>query len=295
MGALLEKCMSLVRIENEHLSVEIATMGAEMQSLRTSDGADWLWYGDPQFWTGRAPVLFPMVGRAPEDHVRIEGQRFAMSQHGFARRSEFALIDSGADYARFELRASETTRKVYPFEFSLVVEHRLEGRGVRTTAIVSNLDQRPMHYGIGFHPAFLWPLPGCTGEKHFVRLDNGGEPLMAQLAEGLVKREKMPSPFTEGELALHDDLFKADAMIFPEGAGTGLRYGADSKAIHFSWENLPNFALWSKPGAQFVCLEPWHGTAAMVGGSDALEERPFVEVLEPGGRKEYGFSVELEG
>ncbi|WP_108397985.1 aldose 1-epimerase family protein [Devosia submarina] len=287
--------MSNVRIENEHLSVEIVPMGAEMQSLRTRDGADWLWNGDPQFWTGRAPVLFPMVGRAPEDHISVDGQRFAMSQHGFARRNEFTLIESGADYARFELRANETTHQVYPFEFSLVVEHRLEGRGVRTTAVVSNLDQRPMPYGIGFHPAFLWPLPGCTGEKHSVRLDNGGEPLLAQLADGLVKREKMASPFTKGELALHDDLFKADAMIFPEGAGTGLRYGADSKAIHFSWENLPNFALWSKPGAQFVCLEPWHGTAAMVGGSDALEERPFVEVLEPGGRRRYGFSVELEG
>ncbi len=287
--------MLSVRIENEHLSVEIAPMGAEMQNLRTSDGADWLWDGDPQFWTGRAPVLFPKVGRSPEDHLVIEGQRYPMSQHGFARRSEFALIDSGADFARFELRAGETTRKVYPFEFSLVIEHRLEGRGVRTVAVVSNLDQRPMPYGIGFHPAFLWPLPGCEGEKHRVTLDNGAEPLLAQLEGGLVKREKLPSPFVEGELALHDDLFKADALIFPEGAGTGLRYGADTRAVRFTWENLPNLALWSKQGAQFVCLEPWHGTAAMVGGSDALEERPFVEVLPPGESRQYGLKVELEG
>lgn len=287
--------MSNVTIENEHLSVEIAPLGAEMQILRTSDGADWLWDGDPQFWTGRAPVLFPMVGRAPEDHVRVEGQRYPMSQHGFARRSKFTLLDKGPDFSRFELRANAVTKEVYPFEFSLVIEHRLEGRGVRVSATVTDLDQKPMYYGIGFHPAFRWPLPGCTGEKHWVKLDNGGEPLLAQLSGGLVKREKLPSPFTEGELALHDDLFTADALIFPDGAGTGLRYGADSRSLRFTWENLPNFALWSKPGAQFVCLEPWHGTAAMVGGSDALEERPFVEVLEPGGRKEYGFKVELEG
>ena len=287
--------MSNVRIENEHLTIEVAPMGAEMQILQTSDGANWLWDGDPQFWTGRAPVLFPMVGRAPDDHVAIEGQRYPMSQHGFARRSEFTLLDNGPDFSRFQLRASAVTKEVYPFEFSLVIEHRLEGRGVRVSATVANLDQRPMYYGIGFHPAFLWPLPGCAGEKHIVTLDNRGEPLMAQLSEGLVKREKRPSPFTEGELALHDDLFAADALIFPDGAGMGLRYGADSRSLRFTWENLPNLALWSKPGAQFVCLEPWHGTAAMVGGSDALEERPFVEVLEPGEHKPYGFKVELEG
>ena len=79
--------MSTVRIANEHLSVEIAPLGAEMQSLVTSDGENWLWNGDAAFWTGRAPVLFPMVGRAPDDHVQIEGQRYPMSQHGCARRS----------------------------------------------------------------------------------------------------------------------------------------------------------------------------------------------------------------
>jgi galactose mutarotase-like enzyme len=287
--------MSNVRIANEHLSVEVAPLGAEMQNLVTSDGANWLWNGDPQFWAGRAPVLFPMVGRAPEDHVRIEGQRYKMSQHGFARRSEFELLDSGEDFSRFELRANPVTHEVYPYEFSLVIEHRLEGRGVRITAEVQNLDQRAMLYGIGFHPAFLWPLPGCEGQKHKVTLDNEAEPLMVQLSEGLVKPGKVPSPFAEGELVLHDDVFKADALIFPEGAGTSLRYAADNRAIRFSWENLPNLAIWSRMGGQFVCLEPWHGTAAMVEGSDALEERPFVVVLGPGESGRHGFGVELEG
>jgi galactose mutarotase-like enzyme len=287
--------MSTVRIANEHLSVEVAPLGAEMQTLQTSDGTNWLWDGDPQFWTGRAPVLFPMVGRAPEDHISVDGQRYPMSQHGFARRSEFTLLESGADFSRFELRANEITRAVYPFAFSLVIEHRLAGRAISVTAEVRNLDEKPMPFGVGFHPAFLWPLPGREGEKHRVVLDNGAEPLMVQLAEGLVKPGKLPSPFTEGELALHDDLFKADALIFPEGAGTGLRYEAEGRAIHFTWDNLPNLAIWSKQGAPFVCLEPWHGTAAMVGGSDALEERPYIEVLEPGASKHYGFKAELIG
>lgn len=287
--------MDLVRIGNEHLSVEVSAMGAEMQSITTSDGQSWLWDGDAAFWGGRSPILFPIVGKAPNDHIRIEEQRYPMGQHGFARRSAFELAERGSDFVRFELTSSHASQSIFPFEFLLTLEHRLEGRAVIVTAEVSNRDHRPMPFGIGFHPAFVWPLPGCEGLAHSVTLDSGAEPHLVRLSGGLVKPDPLPSPFKDGILVLEPDLFVADAMLFPEGAGAGLRYGAGEKAIHFTWENLPNLALWSKPGAPFVCLEPWHGTAAEIGGSDALEDRPYGDVLGPGATGRYAFRVELVG
>jgi galactose mutarotase-like enzyme len=287
--------MQLTRIGNEHITVEVSPLGSEMQSIVTSDGQSWLWDGDAAFWNGRSPVLFPIVGRAPNDHVSIDGHRYPMGQHGFARRSEFDLVESGADFCRFELRSGQASRSIYPFAFLLALEHRVVGRAVTVMAEVTNLDHRPMPFGIGFHPAFVWPLPGSEGLEHIVVLENGGEPELVRLSGGLVKPDKLPSPFKAGELVLEPDLFAADAMLFPEGAGAGLRYGAGDKAIRFTWENLPNFALWSKPDAPFVCLEPWHGTAAEVGGSDALAERPYGEVLGPGATGRYSFRVELVG
>ncbi|KKC41036.1 aldose epimerase [Devosia epidermidihirudinis] len=287
--------MKLTRIDNEFLSVEISPMGSEMQSITTSDGHSWLWDGDAAFWSGRSPVLFPMVGKAPGDHVRIDGQRYPMGQHGFARRSEFTLAEFGADFCRFELRASPTSRTIFPFDFALSLEHRVVGRAVKVTAEVQNLDHRPLPFGIGFHPAFVWPLPGCAGLEHVVTLDSGASPDLVRLSGGLVQPQKLASPFVDGRLVLEPELFDADAMLFPDGAGAGLRYSAGDKAIHFTWENLPNLALWSKPGAPFVCLEPWHGTAAEVGGSDALEDRPYSEVLGPGATGRYAFTAELVG
>lgn len=287
--------MTNIRIGNEHVTVEVSPLGSEMQSIVTSDGQSWLWHGDAAFWGGRSPVLFPMVGRAPNDQVSIDGQRYRMGQHGFARRSEFVRTDSGADFCRFELAASEASKSLYPFDFVLALEHRVVGRGVVVTAEVTNRDHRPMPFGIGFHPAFVWPLPGCEGLEHSVMLDNGGEPPLIRLSGGLVKPEKLPSPFAAGRLVLEHGLFADDAMLFPEGAGAGLTYAAGDRAIHFTWENLPNFALWSKPEARFVCLEPWHGTAAEVGGSDDLAERPYGEVLGPGASGRYSFRVELIG
>jgi galactose mutarotase-like enzyme len=287
--------MTNIRIGNEHVTVEVSPLGSEMQSIVTSDGQDWLWDGDAAFWSGRSPVLFPIVGRAPDDHVRIEGFRYPMGQHGFARRSEFELVASGADFCRFALRSGQASHSIFPFEFLLALEHRVEGRGVSVMAEVSNLDHRPMPFGIGFHPAFVWPLPACDGLEHRVVLDNGGTPDLVRLSGGLVKPEALPSPFEAGELVLSHDLFAGDAMLFPEGAGAGLRYEAGGKAVRLTWENLPNFAIWSKAGAGFVCLEPWHGTAAQVGGSDELAERPYGDVLGPGAIARYGFRVELVG
>lgn len=288
--------MQLTRISNGEVTVDVAALGAEMQSIQTRDGRNWLWHGDATYWTGRSPILFPMVGKAPNDAITIEGERFQMSQHGFARRSNFTLVVEESDRCVYRLESSEASRSLYPFDFRLDVEHRLAGAGVMVTATVTNKDQRVMPFGIGFHPAFAWPLPGAGDKPHLVTLDNGAEPGLHRLSGGLVEPEPMASPFEKGVLVLDHSLFSADAMVFPEGAGAGLRYGPETgPAVHFTWENLPNLALWSKGGAGFVCLEPWHGTAAQVGGSDDLSERPYSELLGPGASGRYTFRADLLG
>lgn len=285
---------SQVRIGNSHLTVDVAALGAEMQALTSSDGRSWLWNGDSTFWSGRSPVLFPIVGKAPDDAVTIDGKRYPMAQHGFARRSAFGLAASTPVMCRYELAASDATRAVYPFEFLLTVEHALDGPRLTVAAEVSNRDTRPMPFGLGFHPAFLWPLPGSAGQPHVVTLDNGGEPVLTRIRNGLINPASLPSPFRAGRLVPDASMFDADAMIFPEGAGTGLRYGVDGgPSLKFDFENLPNLALWTKPGAPFLCIEPWHGMAALADGSDALDERPYSVTLPPGSSMRFAFSVEV--
>lgn len=287
--------MQLTRISNGELTVDVAALGAEMQSIQTRDGRHWMWHGDATYWTGRSPILFPMVGKAPNDTLTIEGERYQMSQHGFARRSNFTLLVEESDRCVYRLEASEASRALYPFDFQLDVEHRLEGRAVVVSAEVTNSDNRVMPYGIGFHPAFAWPLPGAS-VGHQVVLDNGASPARRRLSGGLVTRDELPSTFSEGRLTLEHALFVDDALVFPEGAGAGLVYGPSTgPKVHFTWKNLPNLALWTKPGAGFICLEPWHGMAAEAGGSDDLAERPFSELLGPGSVARYAFRAELIG
>ncbi|MFB2551792.1 aldose 1-epimerase family protein [Ensifer soli] len=284
-----------VRIASGDLVAEIADLGAELQSLTTAEGRALLWSGDPAFWTGRSPVLFPIVGKAPGDRIAVDGVDYPMAQHGFARRSAFTLAEAGASACRHVLVACEATRAAYPFDFRLEVAHRLDGPMLTVTAEVRNEDARPMPFGLGFHPAFLWPLPGAAGRAHTIVLDNGAEPPLARLAGGLLVAEELLSPFRSGRLVLDHALFADDAMIFPEGAGTGLRYAPEGGAgLRFHFDNLPNLALWTKPGAPYICIEPWHGMAARDGESGEIAARPFSQTLEPGASARFSFSVVVE-
>lgn len=285
---------STIRIGNGDITVDVSSLGAEMQALTTNDGRSWLWTGDAAFWTGRSPILFPIVGKAPDDKIAIDGTVYPLAQHGFARRSEFALTASTATGCRHELAASAATRAVYPFDFLLAVEHAVAGRALTVTAEVSNRDQQAMPFGLGFHPAFAWPLPGAAGRAHTITLDNQGEPELVRLAGGLINPTPFPSPFVKGRLELDHAMFEQDAMIFPEGAGEGLRYGAEGgPALQFHFENLPNLALWTKPAAPFLCVEPWHGTAAQAGASSELSQRPSTTMLAPGAMARFAFTVEV--
>ncbi|APX23960.1 MAG: aldose epimerase [Rhodobacteraceae bacterium] len=284
-----------IRIANDALSATIAPLGAEMQTLRTAAGDDLLWHGDPTWWSGRAPILFPIVGRAPGNRIAVGDHEAEMRQHGFARRATFAIDDHGPDHCRHVLRDDAETRTLYPFAFELSVTHGLEGDTLAVGVEITNHDDREMPFGFGFHPAFAWPLPGAKGLPHEVLLANGAEPALARLSDGLLPPDRHASPFDEGRLVLDPTQFEADAMIFPEGAGDTLRYGVpEGPQLSFRFENLPNLALWTIPGAPYLCVEPWHGMAAETGASPQISERPFSLALAPGDSVRFGYRVTVD-
>ena len=53
----------IVTIHNDQLTLTADTLGAQMQSITSYKGTEYLWNGDERYWKGRAPVLFPFVAR----------------------------------------------------------------------------------------------------------------------------------------------------------------------------------------------------------------------------------------
>src|SRR3546814_9367268 len=124
---------------------------------------------DPAFWTGHAPVLFPIVGRLRGDSYRLNGREYSLPQHGFARRSMFRIAAHDDASVLFRLNADEETQRVYPFDFRLDMAFAVEGVSLSMTATVMNRGSEDMPFSFGFHPAFAWPLPyGGKKEDHRV-------------------------------------------------------------------------------------------------------------------------------
>lgn len=268
-----------VTIRSDALAVTIADAGAETQAIRDAQGRDWLWQGDPAWWAGRAPILFPVVGETPGGHVTIDGTAHPMGRHGFARCSRFARETPAPDGTRVThvLTDSAKTRAQYPFGFHLAVTHALDGATLHVDAQVTNPGAAPLPFSLGFHPAFAWPLPGAAGRAHVLELENGADPLVLRL---------------DGDGLLDPALFDADALIVPQGAGDALRYGpAGGPQLAFRARNTGHLGLWQKPGAPFLCIEPWAGMAAQAGAGPALEDRPGLRWLAPGATETFGWSV----
>jgi galactose mutarotase-like enzyme len=284
---------SNIVLTNDRLRAEIAPLGAELVVLRDASGADWLHDGAPEWWNGRAPILFPMVGRAAGDRIRVGGAFYPLPQHGFARRSMFSVVECEPARAVLRLVADEATRVAYPFAFRLDLAYALDGATLNVTATVANLDEKPLPCSFGFHPAFRWPLPGAEG-AHEVRFERPEPAPVRRLADGFLEDRGFSNPAARGVLALEPGLFDAGALVFDQLNSRRVAFGPPGgPEVAVSFPGLPHFALWTKPGAPFLCLEPWQGFAAPVGWDGEFSDRPGVVIVAPGEERRFVMDIAI--
>jgi galactose mutarotase-like enzyme len=278
-----------VAISDPALSARISATGAELVRLQDGGGLDLLWDGDPAFWTGRSPLLFPIVGEAKGNRIRVGGVPYEIGRHGFARTSTFALVSSEAARCTWRLEASEATRRQYPFEFRLDVTYRIEGGTLRMTAEVTNSGDRLMPASFGFHPALCWPLPyGKPRAGHEIVFEHDEPAAIRRPIDGLLSAAQYPTPVRDRRLALHDSLFEDGAIVFDTLASRSLVYG---ERLRVSFPRMPHLGIWTIPGAGYVCIEPWQGYASPEGFDSELAQKPGVGSEAPGATETFGMSI----
>jgi galactose mutarotase-like enzyme len=283
-------------VSSGELVAQIDPLGAQLSSLRDASGRDLLWDGDPAFWSGRAPLLFPIVGTLAGGVYRLADRTYALPRHGFARRKPFEVLGGSAGAALLRLRADDETLAVYPFQFQLQVRFEIAGPTLNVTASVGNEGDVPMPASFGYHPAFRWPLPfGSPRAAHAVMFDLAEPaPIRRIDAAGLVTPIRHPTPIHSRRLPLEDELFRDDAMILDALRSRGLSYGAESgPRLALRFPDTPYLGLWSKPAAPFICIEPWHGMSDPVGFAGDFHDKPGVFIVPPGGRREIRLMVTL--
>jgi galactose mutarotase-like enzyme len=274
-----------ISLDSGDLSAEVNPLGAQLSVLRDRTGHDLLWDGDPAVWTGRAPLLFPIVGALAGGSYRLGPKTYHLPRHGFARGKLFETAEATAATAVFRLKADADTLAVYPFRFELDVRFALDGPTLSVTTFVRNWGDEAMPASFGYHPAFRWPLPfGQERSSHFIEFaSDEPAPIRRLNAGGLLTPERHPTPISGRRLALADALFQDDVVIFDEIRSRSVTFGAgDGPRIGVSYPDAPYLGLWTKPQANFICIEPWHGVADPVGFSGDFTAKTGVFLVAPG-------------
>jgi galactose mutarotase-like enzyme len=274
-----------VSISSGEISAEIDPHGAQLSSLKDHAARDFLWNGDPSVWNGRAPLLFPIVGMLAGGSYRLGTESYALPRHGFARGKEFAVESVDAQRAIFKLSADPSTLRVYPFLFELSVKFEVVARTLSVVTTLRNSSARDMPASFGYHPAFRWPLPDASPRSgHFVEFDaDEPAPVRRLDAAGLLSPTPHATPVANRLLMLSDALFLDDVIIFDQIASRGLSYGAQfGPRLRIDFPDSPYLGIWTKPGAPFICIEPWHGFSDPEGYRGDFKDKPGVFIVPAG-------------
>ena len=151
-------------LKNEYYNISISDVGAEIVSIKSPKGYEFLWQGGEGLWSMQAPLLFPLCGSYADRKYTILGEVRPIALHGFALSSKFELIKATDSSLEFVLRANDKTRESFPFEFELFVSYSLNGEDIRLDAKIKNLSDITMPYMFGWHPGFNLPFTAGAGE-----------------------------------------------------------------------------------------------------------------------------------
>lgn len=290
--------MSVIELKNEQISAAFKTMGAELTSLKDAKGTEYLWQGNPDYWSGQAPVLFPIIGCLRNGTATVSGDKTcSFGRHGLARRKEFTLISSTEDKAVFSLRADAETKEQYPFDFELQMTYELQGKSLKITHTVINHDSTPMPFCVGGHPAFNCPISdGESFEDYVVEFEFPETADCALLTEdALIDNGNRVSILKDSSvLPVKHELFYNDALIFDQlkSRQVSLKHKEKEKGICVFFPDFDYLGVWSSANdGPFVALEPWSGTSTCTDEDDIFEHKRGIKTLQPGEKINLSFSI----
>ena len=274
-------------IDNGRLKVTVSTAGAELMSILSADGTEYLWQGDSKYWSDRAPNIFPYVARLTKGCYTYQGKTYQLPIHGFAPTAEFSVTDSSPDSVTFTLESSPALYEMYPFEFRFSIRYCLEEQTLHAEMKVENLDGKTMYFGLGGHPGINVPLEdGLTFEDYALVFPPSDLRRVEFTPACFITGKEDPFPLENNAYPLHHDMFDDDAIVLKGVAGeVTLCSSKGTRSVTLIAPDLPVYGFWHMPrtDAPYICLEPWSSLPSRQDVVEDLETQPDLLSLASGG------------
>jgi len=264
--------MPVIEIKNEKLTVGIDTFGAELKYVNGYVGTKFMWPGEVGVWKSTAPILFPFCGFFKDDTYEFRGKEYHLKGNGFANIKEFEVNLISDTKAEFSLLPDEETLNGYPFDFAFKVVFELVGNRLKTDYVITNNGDDIMPFGVGGHEGYYCPEGIEEYEVHFEKS-----------VEGLVKDNVVLSGGGK-VVPLKYEYFTGSLLFFenPEFSSATLVHTKSNKKVHVDFKGSNHFLVWSKPGAKFLCLEPWYSYQISTYPNRDLEKVSGIVILPAG-------------
>ena len=274
-------------LKNDKITVIISAHGAELQSIKSAEGREYLLQGDEKYWPRRSPLLFPIVCGLWNGQYRVDGKTYELPRHGFARDMDFDVIEKTESSVTYELTSNEETMKVYPYEFGLNVSYFLNDDMINVVWTVRNMGKEEMHFQIGGHPAFNLPDVGEGDKVEGTLLFDNEQPLTRIIGNtgGCIKPERYDVKTDRHIWAFDEESFADDAVILDKSQ-VGMAVIVDKEGrpqIGLSFD-CPCLGIWTPYGkhAPFLCIEPWYGVHDWAGYEGEFKDKYLMNHLLPG-------------
>ena len=248
---------AVIELKSDQLQVQFQTFGGALSSIKDKDGVEYLWQGDPTYWSGQAPVLFPICGSVRNDTVVYENKDGSheigkIPRHGLVRKKEFNLVDQTDNSVTFAIEDTEEMYENYPYHFRLEITYIVTGKTIRTEYKIYNKEsEKSMPYFIGGHPGFNCPLLADeVYEDYYLEFE---EPETCSVPKpfpetGMLDFKDRSSWLNnQKELDLNYDLFNYDAVTLDEleSRTVALRSHKHDKGLKLHFAEFPNLIVWS--------------------------------------------------
>ena len=288
----------MIQLQNTKLKANFNELGSELTSLvNLTTGKEIMWQGNPDFWSGQSPVLFPTVGALKDDRYIFDGQTYEMPRHGFARRKVFEVKNSSENEVIFQLNSDDETLAFYPFEFSLEILYTLTENKLTVSYNVKNKSEKEMYFSLGAHPGFAIDTEnGLKYDDYEIAFSDDEQLEIHPLIDNLISKETQTIELKNKALPLSYELFAKDALVMTtmKSKELILRNNQNENQVIFTFSNFPYFGIWAAKKADFVCLEPWQGIADLEDHNQELTEK--FGILKLGINEEWkgDWAVEIE-
>lgn len=275
----------LYTIRNEDLMAQVSSSGAQLMSLEGKNHTQYLWQGNPRYWSDRSLTIFPYVARLTKGCYRYKGKFYHMSIHGFGPSSDFSVFEQTESCVAFRLESNPKLYKMYPFDFRFTVFYRLQGSALEVTYYVENIDKKIMYFGLGGHPGINVPLENGLRFEDYALEFFPCQPRQVEFtSECYITGRESSFPLENNRLSLSHSLFDDDAIVLTGTSGqVTLRSSKGKRGVTLISPDFPILGLWHAPktDAPYICLEPWSSLPSHQDVIEDLEQQADLIALPP--------------